>query len=73
MIIDFITLITDLHSMSMKLVSSGSYNVRASEMAHLQERQPKCVNCVVHFLDETLESFDIDVSILFYGRNLLCS
>nr|KAG5708395.1 hypothetical protein BaRGS_034426 [Batillaria attramentaria] len=46
--------------MSMKLVSSGSYNVRASEMAHLQDRQPKTVNCVVHFLDETDETFEID-------------
>lgn len=49
--------------MSMKLVSSGSYNVRASEMAHLQDRQqPKAVNCVVHFLDETEETFEVDVS-----------
>ncbi|XP_076468051.1 tyrosine-protein phosphatase non-receptor type 4-like isoform X7 [Babylonia areolata] len=46
--------------MSMKLVSSGSYNVRASEMAHLQDRQPKTVNCVVHFLDDTEETFEID-------------
>jgi len=54
--------VSELHSMSMKLVSSGSYNVRASEMAHLQDRQPKTVNCVVHFLDETDETFEIDVS-----------
>ncbi|XP_070210282.1 tyrosine-protein phosphatase non-receptor type 4-like isoform X4 [Littorina saxatilis] len=46
--------------MSMKLVSSGSYNVRASEMAHLQDRQPKTVNCVVHFLDETDATFEVD-------------
>lgn len=46
--------------MSMKLVSSGSYNVRASEMAHLQDRQPKTVNCVVRFLDDTDEAFEID-------------
>ncbi|XP_025096185.1 tyrosine-protein phosphatase non-receptor type 4-like isoform X2 [Pomacea canaliculata] len=46
--------------MSIKLVSSGSYNVRASEMAHNQDRQPKTVNCVVHFLDETDETFEVD-------------
>lgn len=46
----------------MKLVSSGSYNVRASEMAHLQDRTPKTVNCVVHFLDDTMETFEVDVS-----------
>ncbi|BFY98244.1 hypothetical protein BsWGS_01284 [Bradybaena similaris] len=46
--------------MSMKLVSSGSYNVRASEMAHLQDRTPKTVNCVVHFLDDTMETFEVD-------------
>ena len=55
--------VAELHSMSMKLVSSGSYNVRASEMAHLQDRQPKTVNCVVHFLDDTEETFEIDVRI----------
>ena len=54
--------VSELPSMSMKLVSSGSYNVRASEMAHLQDRQPKTVNCQVHFLDETDQTFDIDVS-----------
>ncbi|XP_035825672.1 tyrosine-protein phosphatase non-receptor type 4, partial [Aplysia californica] len=46
--------------MSMKLVSSGSYNVRASEMAHLQDRTPKTVNCAVHFLDDTVETFEVD-------------
>jgi tyrosine-protein phosphatase non-receptor type 4 len=44
----------------MKLVSSGSYNVRASEMAHLQDRTPKAVNCAVHFLDDTVETFEVD-------------
>ena len=49
--------------MSMKLVpSSGSYNVRASEMAHLQDRTPRAVNCAVHFLDDTVENFEVDVS-----------
>lgn len=48
--------------MSMRLVSSGSYNVRASEMAHLQDRTPKTVTCVVHFLDDSCETFEIDVS-----------
>ncbi|RUS91858.1 hypothetical protein EGW08_000429 [Elysia chlorotica] len=46
--------------MSLRLVSSGSYNVRASEMAHLQDRTPKCVNCAVHFLDDTVETFEVD-------------
>ncbi|KAL8615564.1 hypothetical protein ACOMHN_016141 [Nucella lapillus] len=46
--------------MSMKLVSSGSYNVRASEMAHLQDRQPKTVHCLVHFLDHSQETFQVD-------------
>lgn len=44
--------------MSIKLVSSGSYNVRASEMAH--DRQLKTVTCLVHFLDDTEEYFEID-------------
>ncbi|XP_046328010.1 tyrosine-protein phosphatase non-receptor type 4-like isoform X14 [Haliotis rufescens] len=52
--------ITELHTMSMRLVSSGSYNVRASEMAHLQDRTPKTVTCVVHFLDDSCETFEID-------------
>ncbi|XP_041367187.1 tyrosine-protein phosphatase non-receptor type 4-like isoform X2 [Gigantopelta aegis] len=46
--------------MSMRLVSSGSYNVRASEMAHMQDRQPKSVTCIVHFLDNSLQDFEID-------------
>ena len=49
--------------MSIKLVSSGSYNVRASEMAH--DRQLKTVTCLVHFLDDTEEYFEIDVSSTF--------
>lgn len=58
--------VAELRSMSIKLVSSGSYNVRASEMAHNQDRQPKTVNCVVHFLDETDETFEVDVSTSFH-------
>ncbi|XP_059157704.1 tyrosine-protein phosphatase non-receptor type 4-like isoform X2 [Physella acuta] len=46
--------------MSIKLASSGSYNVRASEMAHIPERTPKAVTCAVHFLDDTLETFEVD-------------
>ncbi|KAL4222979.1 hypothetical protein ACF0H5_019020 [Mactra antiquata] len=47
--------------MSMRLVSSGSYNVRASEMAHYpQDRQPKVIPCIVHFLDDTHETFEVD-------------
>ncbi|GAB1603054.1 tyrosine-protein phosphatase non-receptor type 4-like isoform X2 [Argonauta hians] len=47
-----------LQAMSIKLVSSGSYNVRASEMAH--DRQLKTITCLVHFLDDTEEYFEID-------------
>ncbi|XP_069110904.1 tyrosine-protein phosphatase non-receptor type 4-like isoform X1 [Argopecten irradians] len=51
----------ELHTMSMRLVSGGTYNVRASEMAaHLQDRQPKTVQCIVHFLDDSEEQFEID-------------
>jgi hypothetical protein len=57
--------ISELHqAMSMRLVSSGSYNVRASEMAHYpQDRQPKVIPCIVHFLDDSHETFEVDVSI----------
>ena len=49
--------------MSKRLVSGGTYHVQASEMtAHLQDRQPKTVQCVVHFLDDSEESFEVDVS-----------
>ncbi|XP_064647817.1 tyrosine-protein phosphatase non-receptor type 4-like isoform X4 [Lineus longissimus] len=48
--------------MSMKLrASSGTYNVRASEMA--REKVPagnKTVRCIVRFLDDTEHGFDID-------------
>nr|XP_022305444.1 tyrosine-protein phosphatase non-receptor type 4-like isoform X4 [Crassostrea virginica] len=55
-------LIPELHSMSMRLVSSGgTYNVRASEMSsHLQDRQPKMVTCIVHFLDDSQTDFEVD-------------
>ena len=54
------------HAMSMRLVSSGSYNVRASEMAHYpHERQPKAIPCIVHFLDDSHETFEVDVSYCF--------
>ncbi|XP_053374760.1 tyrosine-protein phosphatase non-receptor type 4-like isoform X5 [Mercenaria mercenaria] len=54
--------LSELHqAMSMRLVSSGSYNVRASEMAHYpQDRQPKVIPCVVHFLDDSHETFEVD-------------
>ena len=45
----------------MKLrASSGTYNVRASELA--RDKTIKTVKCVVHFLDDTEASFEIDVS-----------
>ncbi|XP_050418197.1 tyrosine-protein phosphatase non-receptor type 4 isoform X4 [Patella vulgata] len=46
--------------MSIRLVSSGSYNVRASEMAHIQDRSQKTVTCIVHFLDDTEQVFEVD-------------
>ncbi|KAK3587914.1 hypothetical protein CHS0354_014428 [Potamilus streckersoni] len=46
--------------MSMRLVSSGSYNVRASEMAHYTDRQPKVITCIVTFLDDSREAFEVD-------------
>jgi len=47
----------------MRLVSSGSYNVRASEMAHYpQDRTPKVIPCIVHFLDDSRQTFEVDVS-----------
>ena len=57
--------VVELHSMSMRLVSSGgTYNVRASEMSsHLQDRQPKMVTCIVHFLDDSQTDFEVDVSV----------
>ncbi|KAK3108761.1 hypothetical protein FSP39_015097 [Pinctada imbricata] len=53
--------VSELHTMSMRLVTGGTYNVRASEMAaHVQDRQPKTVTCVVHFLDDAQKEFEID-------------
>ena len=52
--------------MSVKLrASSGSYNVRASEL-NSQTQRPnitKTVHCIVFFLDNTQEAFHIDVSV----------
>ncbi len=51
--------------MSIKLrATSGTYNVRASEMARDSRQQPvKTVRCIVYFLDDTEAIFDIDVSV----------
>ncbi|XP_074659183.1 tyrosine-protein phosphatase non-receptor type 4-like isoform X2 [Tubulanus polymorphus] len=47
--------------MSMKLrASSGSYNVRASEMARELRQPNKTIQCIIHFLDDTQEAFEID-------------
>ena len=49
----------------MKLrASSGSYNVRASELASQVSRPgfARTVTCTVYFLDDTEASFEIDVS-----------
>ena len=48
--------------MSMKLgASSGTYNVRASELA--RDKTVKSIKCLVHFLDGTEATFELDVSI----------
>ena len=52
--------------MSVKLrASSGSYNVRASELQSQTPRPSvtKSVQCEVFFLDETKATFHIDVSL----------
>jgi hypothetical protein len=58
--------------MSMRLVSGGTYNVRASEMAaHIQDTRPKTVTCVVHFLDDSQEVFEVDVRIIHVFKNVI--
>ena len=49
--------------MSVKLrASSGTYNVQASELARDMRQPVKTVRCIVHFLDDTEATFEIDVS-----------
>lgn len=67
----FFFLFLELQAMSMRLVSGGTYNVRASEMAaHIQDTRPKTVTCVVHFLDDSQEVFEVDVSVCIYEFQL---
>jgi len=41
--------------------SSGTYNVRENELIHTKTEPPvKAIKCVVHFLDDTSHSFEID-------------
>jgi len=48
--------------MSFKLnVSSGSYNVHASELYKDYRHPGKLVRCRVHFLDDSEGNFEIDV------------
>ena len=55
--------VSDWCRMSMKLrASSGTYNVRASELAR-DKPIMKTVKCIVHFLDDSEAAFEIDVSI----------
>jgi len=58
--------------MSMKLnVSSGSYNVRESEL-YKEARSPgKLMRCRVHFLDDSEGNFEIDV--WHYFLSLYCN
>ncbi|CAH1788374.1 unnamed protein product, partial [Owenia fusiformis] len=47
--------------MSMKLgASSGTYNVRASELAREPNSTNRSLRCIICFLDDTQETFDID-------------
>ncbi|BFZ01359.1 hypothetical protein BsWGS_04397 [Bradybaena similaris] len=46
--------------MSTKVMSGSNYSAHTSEMAHLQDRTPKTVSCIVHFLDDTIETFEVD-------------
>ncbi|CAC5387592.1 PTPN4 [Mytilus coruscus] len=51
----------ELQAMSLRLMSGGTYDVRASEMAaNFQDIRPKTVTCVVHFLDDSQEVFEVD-------------
>ncbi len=43
--------------------TSGTYNVRATEMARDKTSGVKTLRCIVHFLDDTETAFDIDVSL----------
>ena len=55
--------------MSMKYrATSGTYNVRATEMA--RDKSVKTVRCIVHFLDDTETTFDIDVSTAYRIKDL---
>lgn len=62
----FCCFIVELYSMLMRLVSVGGiYNVRVSEMFfYLQDRQLKMVICIVYFLDDSQQDFEVDVSII---------
>jgi len=52
--------------MSLKLnVSSGSYNVRESELFKDIRSPGKLVRCRVHFLDDSEGNFEIDVRYVF--------
>ncbi|VDI68836.1 tyrosine-protein phosphatase non-receptor type 4 [Mytilus galloprovincialis] len=52
---------SELQAMSLRLMSGGTYDVRASEMAaNFQDIRPKTVTCVVHFLDDSQEVFEVD-------------
>lgn len=62
----FCCFVVELYSMLMRLVSVGGiYNVRVSEMFfYLQDRQLKMVICIVYFLDDSQQDFEVDVSII---------
>jgi len=59
---DVLRVVSSACSMSLKLnVSSGSYNVRESELFKGVRSPGKLVRCRVHFLDDSEGNFEIDV------------
>lgn len=48
--------------------SSGTYNVRASELA--REKRVKAIRCTVFFLDDSQQTFELDVSYVYYLKCL---
>lgn len=47
--------------------TSGTYNVRASELA-VDRGRLKSINATVVFLDDTQHCFKLDVSLVFIGN-----
>lgn len=51
--------------------SRGTYNVRASELAHDNRKRLKTISCSVVFLDDTQHTFQVEVSrLLSFSQDL---